>query len=603
MLKKEFNEILKQSLFFIVLAAALPLLVLMISMFLKMSLSYYAVFFPMYQIGLFIFAVLMGVTIFSSEKKQGGIEYILTFPFSRMRLLWMKILPRLVALCILLLLYSLYLTLVTGGGNSADSLLILPLYFLPILIFSVFILSFSLSASHDNIVSLAILVVFIFMIHSLLTPFFPEVTAQFFGRWVKNKSIFFVFSGCSVLISFAVPFFLAFRKFDLHPTKEFNRRYVKVFIPLMVISLLLSAIFVYSLSEPMSRLNLWYLTANHKLIESDLNSTYIYDQDNGKIATLDIPVYNGVMNQLESGGHFYAESYSRIDGRKFNRLNVMNNTVQEIYSPKNNYYNSHCCGGWVFKNTFALFEGNYNQQNMMLVLVNLDNMGINKIKLPAKLQEKYRIMQVIGVDEVDGKRAWLVYGEKGLKLPVFRIWEDGRIQELAIRGRSPFYINNMLISRADDGMAFYRLSAAGCEEIKTDPRGKSVILYPLNCLDLNHAPCKVIYGQFFGRNGKSLMKVDLEKLEVTKLLDFSGTFICYSPEECYLLDNHINPRKVYRVSQDGQLQLLRTFSGFNARAKDNFFQRSRNGIITKENGKISVYVFPDLREITFNGLN
>ena len=169
----------KQSLFFMVLVTGLPLLVLILDRFFKWSLTYNQVFFPTYQVGLFTFAVLMGVTIFSSEKKQGGIEYILTLPLSRMRLLWMKIMPRLVALGALLLLYSLYLLIVTGGENI-DSLLVLPLFYFIFPVFFIFIISVSLSASHDNIVSLAILVIFIFIIHSFLIPFSPRIMIQVF---------------------------------------------------------------------------------------------------------------------------------------------------------------------------------------------------------------------------------------------------------------------------------------------------------------------------------------------------------------------------------------------------------------------------------------
>ena len=81
MLKKEFNEVLKQSLFFLVFVVGLPFLVLILGMLCKWPLTYNEVFFPVYQVGLFIFTVLMGLTLFSSEKKQGGIEYILTLPY------------------------------------------------------------------------------------------------------------------------------------------------------------------------------------------------------------------------------------------------------------------------------------------------------------------------------------------------------------------------------------------------------------------------------------------------------------------------------------------------------------------------------------------
>ncbi len=602
MLRKEFNELLKQSLFFIVFVIGLPVLVLILSMLFKWSLTYNEIFFPVYQVGLFIFAVLTGVTLFSSEKRQGGIEYILTLPLSRIRLLWLKILPRLVVLSALLLLYLLYLYMVTDAGRSTDSLLVLPFFYLAYPVFWIFIISVSLSTSHDNIILLAIGIIVIFSIHSLYIPFLSKILTHFFDRILSlNEPVYAVLSTFGFLIPFAVPFVLAFRKFDLHPAGRFNRKYLKVFIPLLAAGLFFTAIFAYSISTSMYWHNLYYLTANHKVIEADLDSSRIYEKDNGKIVKLDISSFIWLLNPPEFEGYVYAETNS-IRSRQFIRINVADNKVEKIYETKS-YHSISDDRYWVFKNIFALFEGNFNSLDRTLVLVNIDTMAVSKIRLPAKLQEKYRTMRVFGVDENNGRRSWLVSGEKGLKFPVFRIWEDGNCQELSIRGHSPYYINGLLLSREDGGMVFSRLTATGCEEIKLDPNGKSVILYPFDRLDLNNTHWKEVYGMYSGKNGKSLMKVDIEKFEIIKLLDFKGTLIYYSPDQCYLVDDHLYPHQFFRILGDGHLKLLRTFPGFYTRKKGNFFQYSRNGIITRESGKISVYAYPDLQEMPFKGLN
>ena len=609
MLKKEFNEVSKQSLFFIALVIGIPVLGLILAMLFKWSLTYNEIFFPVYQVGIFIFAVVTGLTLFSAEKRQGGMEYLLTLPLSRMRLLGLKVLPRFVALCVLLLFYSLYMNIMTGGGTGAESIPILPTFYLAYIAFGVFIISVSISAFHDNIILLAFGVLIIVIAHFLLLTHLQDAVWKLFGVYPDvNLISFAVLSIIGLLVPFAAAFVLAFRKFDIHPAGRFNRKYLKVFVPLLVICLAISAIFAYSIGVSGYGYKFYYLAANHKVIESDWNSARIYEKGSGKIVPLDISSYIELSNAPESGGYVYAETYSR-NPRQFIRINVTDNTMADIYTTKG-YYSISERGYWLYKNIFALFEGNLNSGNRALVLVNIDTMAVNKIKLPAQLQEKYRVMRVFGVDESSGRRSWLVYGEKGLKSPVYRIWEDGTCMELAIRGHSPYYINGMVISREESGMVFSRLTEAGCEEIKIDPRGKSVALYPLVRLDLNNAAsasaatstCKEVYGVYTGNNGKSLMKVDLEKLEVTKLRDFQGTLIYYSPEQCYLLENFPTVGKFYRILGNGQLELLRTFSGFNARKKGNFLRLCRNGIIARENGKISVYEFPGLQELSFKGL-
>ena len=122
---------------------------------------------------------------------------------------------------------------------------------------------------------------------------------------------------------------------------------------------------------------------------------------------------------------------------------------------------------------------------------------------------------------------------------------------------------------------------------------------------LDNSPKKKIYGIRYrsGRDGSnSLLRVDLENLEITKVLDSPGLPLNFGPDNCYLLENHRCPGKFYRIQEDGTLKLLRTFSGFDRTRGDNFFRFYRNGIIVKEKGKISVYAFPDLKELKFRTL-
>jgi hypothetical protein len=260
----------------------------------------------------------------------------------------------------------------------------------------------------------------------------------------------------------------------------------------------------------------------------------------------------------------------------------------------------------------AFFEGDYKNANTTLVLVNVDTVTdteptVKKIKLHEKLPGKYKALRLFGADESEGKRFWLLAFENARRFPVYRVWEDGDIQKIGMTFPNPYYVNGMLITREKGGMVFSRLTPGGKETIKTLPEGKRIHLRirEYGGLVLDNSPKKEIYGIRYraDRDGThSLLRVDLENLEITKVLDSPGFLLNFGPDDCYLLENHRCPGKFYRIQKDGTLTLLRTFPGFDRTKKDNIFWFHRNGIIVKEKGKISVYAFPDLKELKFSTL-
>ncbi|MDQ1350702.1 MAG: hypothetical protein QG657_1004 [Acidobacteriota bacterium] len=602
MLKKEFKEVSKQSLFFVVFVIGIPVLVSMLSMLFKWSLTYNEIFFPVYQVGMFIFAVVTGLTLFSAERRQGGMEYLLTLPLSRMRLLGIKVLPRVVALGVFSILFWLLLHLYSlSSGKGVESLLILPTHYIAYLALWIFIISVSFSAFHDNIILLALGILLIFGAYSLLMNNLQTLVWQVFGKYLDmNFLLFAVLSISGFLIPFAVPFVLAFRKFDLHPAGRFNRKYLKIFVPIFIICLFISAFFVYSGVAYGYDYKLYYLASNHKLIEFDWKTTYIYDRD----TRTELPsgdVYPWMcFNKCDCGGWLYLKTRSGYD-QQYIRLNIADNSVETLYTLKGpSFYR--VWDYWFFKDRLVFFEGSYSGDNLMLVVVNVETKAAIKINLPAPLQEKYRTMQVVGAVEDNGTRSWLVFAEKASKGPLYRVWEDGSSRDLGLKGRSPHYINGILISLEKEGMVFSRLTAAGCEVIKIDPNGKAVKIGQFYRMDLDNARQKEVFGLRYGEE-KVLMKIDLENLEVTKVKEFRERPIYLSHQECIVLEGYPNAGKLYRILGNGQIELMRTFSGFNAQEKGNYFHHCVNGIVTRENGKVSVYAFPKMEELPFKKLN
>ncbi|MCP5103828.1 MAG: hypothetical protein GY950_10640 [bacterium] len=599
MLRKEFNEILKQSFYFIAFVVGMSVLLSVMSLIFKWGVSLGEFFAAVYYVGLCIFALVTGVTLFSSDRKQGGLEYLLTLPFSRMRLLWMKILPRFTVLFGFSLLGLLFYHVIPVV-SSVD----LPPFYPVYAVFMGFFLSVSLSASHDNFVLLSIGTLFIFGIHAWLTAnVLPKFLRHVFGRffWVEGPWIIVVLGVLGLLIPFLIAFLAAFKKFDAHPGRRFNRLHLKVLVPVLVTGLLLSVLFAYGISEKDRKS--YYLTKNHKLIESDWFSARIHHLDGGDVTIIDEPVIGYPWMMQESDGYIYNKVYMK-NKMCFNRLNPETGDVEILYEFKGGS-TVYTRGYWMSEKTVAFFEGTHNSGDITLVFLDTVSMAVKKIKLYGKIPTRNTRFWLFGADKSEGKRFWLLAAERFKPFPIFRVWEDGTIEELGKTLHRPFYVNGMLITLDEEGVVFSRLTAEGPEEIKRIPSGKGVFLRSGGFWGskLVNVPYKEIYGTRFNKKSSSLIKVDLENFEVSLVMERKGFFRMFSPDKCYFLDSYTSPDKFYRVQKDGTLKLLRSFGGFDRRKKGNYFRITGNGIIFSKDGKISVYAFPDLKELTFDSVN
>ncbi len=137
MLKKEIREVLIQILFFLL---AVFLMTWIMTNFIEGP--FFEIMFPMYQVGLLMWALLMGNFIFSLDREQRGMEYLLSLPYSRLQLLGIKILPRLGGL---LIFYAGYLILKNSISIPAE--VFTPTVLL-LLYFPLFIMAFSASYLH-----------------------------------------------------------------------------------------------------------------------------------------------------------------------------------------------------------------------------------------------------------------------------------------------------------------------------------------------------------------------------------------------------------------------------------------------------------------------
>jgi hypothetical protein len=199
----------------------------------------------------------MGMSVFLLDKKQRAEDYVLSLPYSRLRLLGIKVLPRLTAVVIFYLIFlGFYLEGVEGLLLSETFFNISWLYWL------VFIMTLSFSASADNYMKVGAIALLGTIIFLQLLSF--SVQLAFLLKGVRPQSIswgilgiwyidfsrslvpFLVVCLC-LLIPYILSFFMAFKKWGTYSKENYNKSYFKLFLPLIAVGFILYTLFVYSI--------------------------------------------------------------------------------------------------------------------------------------------------------------------------------------------------------------------------------------------------------------------------------------------------------------------------------------------------------------------
>jgi hypothetical protein len=612
MLKKEIISVLKYTFYFLIMAFTVP--GILIATIIRDG-SYFQVFFPLLQYGLLFWALFMGISLFSSEQGQRGMEYLLSLPYSRLRLIGIKILPR--AVVVIALYFACWFLYAKGGGNAA----VLPHFSFTILYFAVFCIALSYSARSDNF-----LVLFIFTVFSLIVylgllsgifwttlqakgyifyefeimPFFTEGLDSFLENLIVPVSI-------GILLPFLIALFFSFRKFDVRPVKIYNVRFLKVFLPLFILGLISGFVFSYQ------TLNIgytnYYLTINLQVVESsEYSGVKIYDGQRVHQVNTDMDYY---WPSWEENGFVYYR-----DGSRLGRLNLSEHISEILYEAphgKRIHWNI-----WGYEETIVFLERKSDYTDIQFVLLDLESREVKKIALTGESLSEYSDWIIFGVDEDEGRRYWLMHpgGIRDNK-PIYLFWEDGQITSIGMTQKWPCYINRTLLSYAENEIIVSKYKEGRFDVLQRIPNKDDLYLgwYLHYQRKLTNSPVKEIYGRkvYHPSDNKNAgrtyvakyARLDLENFEIEEMADLKGYLAFYAPDtdSFYALELDDNEQKVklYEVNK-GVLGLLKTFEDMDPRYGLNDVDISQSGILVKKGKKIKVYAWPDLKEIKFKKL-
>jgi hypothetical protein len=538
---------------------------------------------------------------------------LLSLPYSRLKLIGIKILPRIIAV------FAFFFVFLIFYWNGASNAVALSFLSFTMMYFSLFLIALSVSASSDNFfvlffISLFSLLLFLgllvgflwtalqtkgFVYYELeIGPFFAAEIDSFIIKLIIPVAFF-------ILLPLLIALILSFRKFDVRPAKAYNKRYFKFFLPAFVLGLFAS--FLYAHQSLEIGYTTYYLTQDLKFIESKAYSGIkIFDGQKAFKIKENLEFY---WPFWEKNGHVYFQS-----GDKILRLNTSSHTVEVLYqAPRARWIDWR---KWVDEQTLVFMESKRGYLDTRFVQLDLISRQVKKLPFDGEPLKDFSSWLVFGADKIDGKKFWLSYpmGAKGEK-PIIMLLEDGRIENIGKSQIWPCYVNRMLLTYTEDEIIVNKYEQGGFETIKRIPNSAGFhfgrwYIYGKN---LSNSPLEELYGwktysttpdpKTGRRYYRKCARLNLDRLEIDELTDFKGYLVYFDPQNCYAyeIDEAGARLKIYEF-QHGELVLLKIFEDFDLRFEENEFSIFNCGVFIKKGKKIRIYAFPDLKEVKFKKL-
>lgn len=243
MLRKEFRDALRRLAECLVLLVAVPLGYIWDRAIVHYGWRFGEIWAAVFAVTVFLFAAYAGASLFFSEKKDRALEYLLSLPVSRSKIVLAKIGPRLA------ILGGLWGALVLFRGWAWEWSLLVLLLFL-------FFVAASLSISIDSVVIGVMGVVILFVTFSFSSPTLTFIAwklglvASLSSMWIG-----WIAAGVLILGPFASAFLLVIRNLQAMPLRLQMRPYYRLALPsFLVVVFLILKFFGYYLAA-MKRMN------------------------------------------------------------------------------------------------------------------------------------------------------------------------------------------------------------------------------------------------------------------------------------------------------------------------------------------------------------
>lgn len=591
---------------------------------------------PLVQVALLGFALLSGIAPFAAETRQGGMEYLLSLPLPRSRLLWLKFAPRLTMVLGLLIAFGI------ANASFGDSHWpIVPgffAFFLP----GVFLISFSVSLCSERFVALA----FIAMAAILL--YLGLVTVSYWAFWLSHYRVYLSipqgalrsplqhtplsgnemtapFPLIVLLLPFPLAFGLAFRRFDQHPRRRHVRRLLTVLLPGLLVALLLSGGWLYLQNRDVY--SSYCLTRDQQVLKSDMSGRLSLYGPQGKRRVLggEGPLLF-LIPLLETEGKLYGRGTIGRAGRSAE-------TVEEIDLASARRKTLHVfpdrdlrLSAWIEKKGRELLwletdrpyspkAGNRSAppvpgRTLLLARLDRDRGTISRVPVSGVDLTEIRphYTPLLGHEKIAGKD-WLILATpradgscRLLLVDGEGHWrEPGGIAGRAFRAR--YFRHRLFLYGGQEGLRTYRLTEAGWES-EREFSGSFAFLFRPSSHDWD----RELPGDLYVSEKGLLARLDerlgrLVPIPLPAGVDLNRSPLQVSSQGVFILHDPLPGKlEVYEVKDD-RVELRRCLDIRPPRADLELRNLGLNGFLVEgTDSKVHAYAFPDLRELKYPGL-
>lgn len=321
---------------------------------------------PALEIFLVLYAAFTGWSLFDRERSEGAMEYILSLPVSRSRFFFIKFLPRLFSVCLVLFIYMLF-----HGKFAIFSLI--PFLDFTVVYLAFFLVSVSFSLSIKSFIGAF-----------FLTSLFSLGLSFIIYLLDTNRSLLSVALQANLsLLVFPVLFFTAFQRFDIKPLVSFNRR----FLLYSLTGLALVAISTFFFVGP--RWCCYFLTNEGQLFRTS------YSTNISGLIGIDkkIDLDTSLFAERQDGPWLYCMDYSDYSKKdsegEVNRLVRLNmdSGRQELVKEMDSHW--HLPGpmgknGIFIDNYLFFFIANPNDKAYKILEINRENKNVREIPINGK---------------------------------------------------------------------------------------------------------------------------------------------------------------------------------------------------------------------------
>jgi len=614
MLKREFKEVSKQTLWLIVSVFCLIYPIHLIASIFNESTFVFSEYFPVFfQLFILFFSFFLGISLFSKEIRNHGVEYLLTLPFSRTKLLLYKMIPRLTALIFLNLIYLLLLAV-----STSDPFLITPVSFHAIYL-PLFFVSTSLSVIRGNFVGNSIVTGLLFILF-ITAANFPAwlVIRNYFGPSESFKLRIFtvgstfpftplsiVLLGFLISLPYLLSLFFGFKAYDIRSSKKYLKRFVTLFIPLMVIMMGISYLMLnLTTRDPYTD---YYVTKKGEVLKWSYAGTYVLD-DEGERPLPDFYPRRWNLYETKNAVYVSAWNWKTDPGGSILRFKTDFSDSTLVYSsPESKNLSRNLYG---YGDTLVFLESTgkkYSWQRAgenTIVFLDTGTGNVSKLKMPVKE------LKLIGVSEAAGMKFWIGYYTENQGVTVYTLSEKGEINKICRSSMGPVFRNGVLITRDKSDVVFGKFEEEKYIELKREKvKGKLWTPYSLHSSDLNPKNLDFMamkihkvrdYDRVKNPPPSEFVFLDLVNMTAKRFSDKNiKRTILYalsSGEQMLLQLNdwgNLALDGIYSVEKESFV-LLRDFSGENIGGD---FWMAGNGFIIGKNNKLRFYMLPDLKEL------